>query len=356
MKQSTLVVLMALLILSSCSPKVITNIQKTYPAQDSIEDVNVIGLDEAEPDYAEYIGNVLIHDTGFSTNCGYDVVIGKAKTEAVKAGGNTLKLTEHIPPSIWASSCHQIAARILLVDESLSDSNVIKTASVDNTIYSQLEPMLHKDEPVEEREYKRFRLAVNGGYSYQLAKISDEVPADFKDYIKGLKSGYHFGADANYFFSEQMGLGAKYTMFGASNSIDNIYLEDEDGDRIYGSMSDDLRIMFIGPYLSTRYLAQKSNNAFFLSLGIGYLSYKNDKVIINPIRMTGGTAGYTLDVGYDIEISEDFSLGFQVSMLSGVLRKYTLDNGYQSETIELEEGQYEGLGRIDFSIGLRFNK
>jgi hypothetical protein len=107
-----------LLILNACSPKIATSVSKNYAVLDYREDVKVFGVEETEPNDAELLGTVKIGDTGFSTNCGLDVVIDKAKTEARKIGGNAIKITRHTPPGgIWGSSCHQITANILKVDK-----------------------------------------------------------------------------------------------------------------------------------------------------------------------------------------------------------------------------------------------
>lgn len=204
--------------------------------------------------------------------------------------------------------------------------------------------------------YQHFRFAVNGGYSYQTAKVSEIVPSDFKDYVKGLKSGYHFGGDLTYYFTEPLGFGIKYYQFKSSNSLANIYLEDSDGNRTYGKMSDDLTISFIGPTFSTRLLNHNKNNALLMNLSLGYMGYLNDKVIIDKYKMTGNTMGLSVDVGYDIGLSEYLSLGFQISFLTGTLFQYEWNNGTMTETVKLEKGEYESLNRIDFSVGLRFNR
>lgn len=348
--------ILLLLFMSSCNPRVLTNIQKSYPLQNDTLDIHVIGLETIEPDGAEYLGDVRIRDTGFSTNCNYDIVIAKAQTEARNAGGNALKLTQHIPPSIWGSSCHQISARILLVDEFFSTDSVKNAEDFVNATNSTAVEINDLNTEAEKRNYQKFRAAVNLGYSYQLAKVSDAVKPDFRDYIKGLKSGYHYGGDVSYFVSEQIGLGGKYSMFRASNSIDNIYIEDGDGNRRYGKMSDDLRIMFVGPSFTSRRLSRRNSNAFLMTFAIGYIDYRNDKIVIDPYKMTGSTVGYTLDFTYDIALSENTSLGIQLSLLSGVLRQYKIDDGFRVKTFDLEEGNYEGLGRVDFSVGFRFHK
>lgn len=111
-----LFIVCALILFSSCNPKVFTSISRSYPPLDYMQDVVVIGLDQAEPDDAEVLGQVKIGDTGFTTNCDYDIVIDKAKLEARKAGGNAIKIIQHELPNAMGSTCHRITALILKVD------------------------------------------------------------------------------------------------------------------------------------------------------------------------------------------------------------------------------------------------
>ena len=204
--------------------------------------------------------------------------------------------------------------------------------------------------------YQRFRFAINGGYSYMTAKIAKNVPADHINYFKRLKSGYHFGGDISYYYYELFGVGAKSFVFKASNKMDDIYLEDSNGNRRFGKMSDDVTIFYVGPMASTRYLSRNKRNAFIVSMSVGYMGYSNDIVFIDKNKMKGSTVGMAFDIGYDIGISKNFSLGFQFSFLSGSLSKYTLSDGIITETVKLEKDDYENISRIDFSIGLRFGR
>jgi hypothetical protein len=111
-----LLIFVALIFFSSCNPKISSKLSKTYPPLDFRQEVIVIGLDQAEPENAEVIGQVKIGDTGFSTKCNYNIVIDKAKLEARKVGGNAIKIIKHIPPNIMGSSCHRITANILRIE------------------------------------------------------------------------------------------------------------------------------------------------------------------------------------------------------------------------------------------------
>ena len=112
-----LTVFAVLIFLGSCNPKISTSISTNYQPLDYKQEVVVIGLSQAEPDNSEYLGEVKIGDSGFSVNCGYDVVIDQAKLEARKVGGNAIKIIEHKPPTAMGSSCHRITARILKVKD-----------------------------------------------------------------------------------------------------------------------------------------------------------------------------------------------------------------------------------------------
>ena len=206
------------------------------------------------------------------------------------------------------------------------------------------------------KSYPHFRVALSGGYSYMTAKVSDKVPSDFKQYIKELKSGYHFDGDITYYFTEILGAGVKYSMFGSSNRIDDIWVKDIYGNTKYGHMSDDLKISFIAPMFSSRFLSRDKKNAFVMSAALGYMGYSNNGVAIDEYKMTGSTLGMALDFGYDIGLSDNLSLGFKLSLISGTLFEYDISNGKTTERVILEAGEYEGLNRIDLSIGLRFNK
>ncbi|MGQ1948700.1 hypothetical protein ACT3CD_16535 [Geofilum sp. OHC36d9] len=115
-KSYGLLIISALILFSSCNPKISTSLSRSYPPLDYKQDIVVIGLDQSEPDNSEVLGQVKIGDTGFSTKCSYDIVIDRAKLEARKAGGNAIKIIKHAPPSAMGSTCHRITAKILKVE------------------------------------------------------------------------------------------------------------------------------------------------------------------------------------------------------------------------------------------------
>lgn len=213
-----------------------------------------------------------------------------------------------------------------------------------------------KEKQPGKRNYPHIRIAFNGGYGYRTSGISSTVPSDFRDYTKELFSGYQYGGDFTYYFSETLGMGLKYSSFNASNSLDNVYVEDSNGNRRYGKMSDAIKISFVGPGFSTRFLNRNKKNAFLMNMALGYMGYKNNFMLVDPYKMNGSTMGIAFDFGYDFTISKNLILGAQISAISGVLTGYQLNDGNTTQKIDLEKENYEGLNRIEISVGVRFSK
>lgn len=135
--QNLSVFLLTILIIGSCSPKAVTNLTTTYKPLDYDQEIVVIGLEQNIPEGSEELGRVKIGDSGFTTNCGYETVINKAKEEARKAGGNSIKITEHKPPTMMGSSCHRITATILKIQDVnvfLAESNEEELLDIDYAI------------------------------------------------------------------------------------------------------------------------------------------------------------------------------------------------------------------------------
>lgn len=105
-----------LFVLNACSPKVSSSISTNYEPLDYREEIVVIGMDQPGPEAFELLGEVKIGDAGLTMDCGYELVLEKARLEARKAGGNVLKIIEHKPPTALGSSCHRLKAQILRVE------------------------------------------------------------------------------------------------------------------------------------------------------------------------------------------------------------------------------------------------
>lgn len=197
-------------------------------------------------------------------------------------------------------------------------------------------------------DYPKYKIGFGGGLSNRLAKVNSNTPAVMNEYIKDLKSGYNYGFDIIYYFSEGLGLGIKYVGYNSKASLEYVYIT---GTR--ETLSDDITINFAGPILSTRRLSVSKMNNFYANVGIGYMSYTDNAIAISAFTIKGYTAGMALDIGYDIGLSKKFALGLQVSAFNGVITRMEYTAGGRTQSVKLDKGNYEGLLRVDFTVGLR---
>ncbi len=343
--------LLALALVTSCSPKVSTQLleNNSVSTHNAIQAVDIIDIDQSVPPDAKKLGSVRVFDAGLTLKCDWKTVLEKAKLEAINAGGNILKITKHTPPGIM-SSCHQINADIYYVDTTI-ERKIASTEIQVDSLSGQ------KNESVKAPliiPFQKYRLSFNGGLSFLLAKTSDDVPADFKQYVKELKSGSHFSIDGGYFWKENIGLGLKYSSFFSKNSINDVTFEDINGQSRYGRMEDNINTQFIGAMLYNRGYSKSRNTIWFLNASLGYIAYKNNAKLVDDFMITGSTVGFGLDLGVDFKLTQNLYLGLGANYTAGALRKLTYNNGFSEQTVEMEEGSYESMNRLDLLTGLRW--
>jgi hypothetical protein len=309
----------------------------------------VLETDQNVPATAKKLGSLKVVDGGFTMKCDYQTVLEKAKIEVQKAGGNLLKITKHTMPGI-ISSCHQIAADIYYV--STADENEMLTSKKQIDSLPLKTKELSKNTII--KPFRKFRISTSGGLSFLLAKTSDQVPADFRQYVKELKSGSHYSIDGGYFWKENIGLGLKYSSFYTKNSIENITVTDMNGQTRTGRLADDINTQFFGAMLYTREYSKSRNIVWFANASLGYIDYNNKATVIDNILITGGTFGGSLDLGVDFKLVKNFYFGFDLGYTAGVLTQLNYNNGIVVESKKLEKGQYESMNRLDLSAGLRY--
>lgn len=199
------------------------------------------------------------------------------------------------------------------------------------------------------------RVAVHGGGAYRLAKVASTNNEVLDQHLKNLKWGFTYGADATYFFTETLGAGIKYNNMHSFSSED-VTITYDDGTRKSGKLEDNIDIWFIGPMVSYRKYNLSNGNTFFMNLGYGYMGYHDDYTVISSYELKGGTLGEFFDIGYDVRVSGPISVGAQLSWYSGTLTSYTqTPRSGQPEKVELDKDNYEGLGHLTLSAGVRIN-
>ena len=194
------------------------------------------------------------------------------------------------------------------------------------------------------------RINIEGGYSYRMAKVGENIPSDFKDYVEKLKSGFNITANISYFFSEEYGACLNYSSFMASNSIDGVVLYDKITGNILGTgkMEDNISISFYGIGLAARKIFSDGNIIFIGNFNLGVASYVNDAKLINmPFKIEGSTFGYSGLLGLDFMLNRNWALGFGISYLGATLK----DAKVNGVSVDLGE---DNLFRLDFNVGVKY--
>ena len=337
-----------ILLLSSCAtqqPSTLTIIKKYPPLQEN-ENVLVFEIADEIPPTCEKLGTVNI--IGSANKCEWFDILNEAKSEARKTGGNAIKITKHIKPSILGNQCHKMIATILRIGGYSNSADVMDTMTTRNSTF-----VLSGEKPPP----PLFRIAATGGWSYRTAELPSNIRDEQREYLNGLLSGYHFGGEITYFLfddGEEYGLGLKYCEDRYMNS-ENIVVNTNNG-TIPGLISDNIIFRFIGPIFTGRQISSNRRNALIANAGIGYVGYSNDAVFINKITMHGGTVGYILDIGYDIGITDETSIGLQASYMTAVITQMTINDGVSQTTVSAPPNSGESLSKVSFSIGIRWNK
>ena len=393
------VIIILVLGLCSCSPKVHKQIIKEMHPVSNETEVTVFGIDDVVPENAEVIGSVSVMDGGFTTHCDWETVLETAKQEVRAAGGNGIQILQHSYPKQNGSTCHQIAAYILNIHddnepialsetakENFHDYVVMKdddtipclvTDKTNNTITFLYErngirrltslpltevPHYHIDDPVElanrkaQQNKKEFnvQIALNGGYAFRTAKFSDDISGDYKDYLRKLARGFDYGASIRFNIKNGITLGLHYDQFSSSNAA-NVYTYDDNGHYYEGTISNIHTITFIGMSIGVLSAnSQNSRHMLNIEALAGYLGYKdNAEEFGYKYSLSGQTIGLGINFGYDYRITQNIAIGAEASYYIGGLSKVTYDDGTHKVIINL--GNYkEGLQRFNIKGGIRF--
>ncbi len=204
--------------------------------------------------------------------------------------------------------------------------------------------------------YPKLRISADAGLTFLTAKVSDEIPSDLSSHYEGLKSGQQFSGDLIYYFSEYTGIGFRFSQFSTKNTTDNVYIIYEDGSTKSGKLIDDIHVNYYSLIYSYRFFSQNNPASTLLNFTLGYQEYINNATIVDEYNIKGETLGLGMEIGFDINMSKNVLLGFKLGYTMGAIKEVEMSGNTGTKTITMEEGEYEGLSRVDFSIGLRFSK
>lgn len=197
----------------------------------------------------------------------------------------------------------------------------------------------------------------SAGYSRDIGDAGDDL-GYFEDYIEDLRNGFCFGAILGGYFTENTGLGLRYNF----HKHEADYKETDGSLEMPGfGMRDDISIHMTTLNLLVRSHYDGETPAFFMNLGAGIVSLKNNSSLsmggyipfeLSSVIKAKGRV-FNAEAGLDIPIGEGASFQFSGGISSGTMRIVSVNN----EPVEAESGvvDSERFTMIHLTAGFRFN-
>ena len=328
---------------ASCSPKVTSNIIHKEKPQESLDNVVLLNEKEPLPADAEWMGSISVKG-----KAGYDRMAEMTRFKAWQEGGKYVKVKEFGSGGA-RSDIHVMNSDVYWADTTTVNPDNIRAIDVRGDVQDESVSVASLDnESAKLTPWEKVGsdyLRINVGYGRRLNKISPDLNLYQREHIKRLLNGVVFGAEYIQYFERARGcgLGLRCQIMHAS-SADAATMTYENGTTADGVLDESVNISFIGPVYSGRWVSRNVKHQAVANVGLGLLLWKdlqtfNDEKLI----MDGKTLGVCYEFDYSYFLSERLSLGVDLSLTSGMLKKITASNGERTETYTLDENQYEGL-------------
>lgn len=334
--------LLLVLALTSCNPRVVTEmLTNEWPAT-SPDSVYVFDKTDVIPSESQEIGKIKVVDTGFTTNGSFNTVMQRAINATAAKGGNGLVITEHRYPDV-RSTIHRIWGTMLRIP----DSAVIGKASPDSMEYSALRQILPEEEYAEFMEYK----ATKRYYEQEQKQIEEQMKQQ-QELIRLMpRNVIRISAGPTLMTSKFLIGNHQYkSRLGADICVDYDHVwKSGFGFGInylhhYTSFDEGvkLRVNYIGPSLVLAYTRTKSFRCD-LAWGLGYSRYSES---FEGNSVSQNRLGVTMRIGGEWKVAKHLALGVQFNVLSVGLEK--------PEGIELEKDEFYGIQHVGLQGGLRY--
>lgn len=304
--------MVGMLLLGSCSPRVITQIEKTYPAI-STDSVAVYETFDSVKADAEVLGTIQVKDKGLTTNCGLERMLGIARQKTAEAGGNILKLTEHRYPDM-RSTCHRLWGTMLRTND---------LAAVDSQLYltqQQADYYMRQAKSKPQTDNSGDVVRVSAGPSWIVSKF------EIDDRTYRGKLGSEVGASYEHYWKNGLGVGVDFSYY--HTAFDTEY----DGDY-------DVNLLYIGPSFAYRLSSKKWQ--LYEAVGLGYSRYNEEYYSVNGL-------GVMARLGINYLVSKHLGIGASLNAISTRLKEPHDAGSY------LDDDEYYGIGRISVMVGLSY--
>ena len=323
MKKLELFLCMAALLMTSCAPKVVTDMYTSKYAALSPDSVRVFLMGERVPKQTLAIGTVKVVDGGLAIKGSFERVLGMAVEATAKNGGNGLVITEHRQPDMY-STIHRVWGTMLRMPETVNDTIVVKSsfnralAQPANNQYVQTYQSPYEEIKKRNENAPRNILRFSVGPSWLIS--------DFQvgERVYKSKCGVDVAVDYDHVWTSGLGLGVNYL---------HNYTSFEEGFT--------QRLNYIGPSLVLALSSDKWR--WDMALGFGYCTYSES---VGNLSVSESHVAPLMRMGLEYKVSSQIALGAQMNMITVKLDK--------PEGFELKDNEFYGIKRFGIQVGMRY--
>lgn len=303
-----------LFVLTGCGPKVMTSFVKTYSDTVSPWSVYVLEQGDTLRCNADTLGRVSVVDAGYTSKCKYDYVLGLAKKEVAKVGGNSFLVTTHLTPSL-ISTCHQISGLALRIDRDSID--YLKSGRTTEA----------SDNPQNSANNRRRNASgISIGAYFGGGWIISDVYTD-RGVYSGI-GGMDWRFEVESISKHGMGVAIQYS--GSKTTPYSGY---------------EMEQIYLGP----TFVYKGALKRWFLKVGVGagYFALKESDKLTKESLETGGF-GLNTEFSAEYLLTKHIGLSVGLYMITGFLPD-------KDNQLLRENHQLPGVKRINFMTGLHYN-
>ncbi|MBJ2173055.1 hypothetical protein JBL43_02320 [Aureibaculum sp. A20] len=106
-KIKKILILITVIGITSCSPKISTNFTNPQSKLSIDEKVALLDIEHNLPENIVKVGEMRFQDSAFTTDCSFNSLMNQARNEARQNGANIVKVIEKKKPDLW-STCYRL--------------------------------------------------------------------------------------------------------------------------------------------------------------------------------------------------------------------------------------------------------
>ena len=198
----------------------------------------------------------------------------------------------------------------------------------------------------------RLWLGASFGPSLLLEKAPDSLIPQVQDFFNKLRSGWSSGIETQYFFNQNIGIGAKYSRFNTKLAVDSMAIQFLTN-TLYINVSSNMRMHTVAPMVYGKLPLINNKISIIGSVGPAWLFYRNiGESSIDSAIIKGSSPGMSTSLSISYQIIRNLHIGLNGSYIRAFLKEYTKENG---SVVKLEKQDYQNISRMDLSFGIFYS-